>query len=106
MLRASGQAQSREAEIMHFLHERVFEPILSSPTASERLKQGVRLTITRMSQRTAAGMVHYFWSAVVGTERSTSFATQMRREGFDRFEEVIEEFRSRFDKPRIIRPAR
>jgi hypothetical protein len=59
-----------------------------------------------MSQLDAAGMIHYFWSAVVGTERSTSFAAQMRREGFERFEEAIEEFRERFDKPSLIRPAR
>jgi len=91
---------------MDFLHDRVFQPVLTSPIASERLKQGVRLTITRMSQLDAAGMIHYFWSAVVGTERSTSFAAQMRREGFERFEEAIEEFRERFDKPSLIRPAR
>jgi hypothetical protein len=59
-----------------------------------------------MSQRDAAGMIHYFWSAVVGTERSKGFAAQMRREGFDRFEEAIEEFRACFDKPRLIKPQR
>lgn len=91
---------------MDFLQDRVFQPILTSPTASERLKQGCRLTIVRMEQRDAAAMVHYFWSAVVGTEKSTSFAAQMRREGFNRFEEAIEEFRARFDKPRLIRPSR
>jgi hypothetical protein len=100
------QPRSKESEIMSFLQDRVFGPVLASPSASDRLKQGVRMTITRMSQRDAAGMVHYFWSAVVGTERSTSFAAQMRREGFERFEEAIEEFRSRFDKPRVIKPAR
>jgi hypothetical protein len=99
------QPGSREAEIMDFLQDRVFQPVLTSPTASERLKQGVRLTITRMSQRDAAGMIHYFWSAVVGTERSTSFAAQMRREGFERFEEAIEDFRARFDKPKMIKPT-
>jgi hypothetical protein len=99
------QPGSKEAEIMALLHERVFQPMLSSPTASDRRKQGVRMTVTRMSQRDAAGMIHYFWSAVVGTVRSTSFAAQMRREGFGRFEEAIEEFRLRFDKPRVIKPA-
>ena len=95
-----------EQAIMDFLDSRVFVPILTSPTASERLKQGCRLTITRLKQRDAAGMIHYFWSAVVGTERSTSFAAQMRREGFDRFEEVIVEFRARFEKPKTIRTSR
>jgi len=60
-------------------------------------KKGVRLTITRMQQRDAAGMVHYYWSAIIGTERSTEFARMMREEGFMRFEEVIDEFRDRFN---------
>lgn len=97
---------SREREIMDFLQERVFQHVLTSAHASERLKQGCRLTIVRMEQRDSAGMVHYFWSAIVGTERSTSFAALMRREGFERFEETIDEFRARFDKPKVIRPAK
>jgi hypothetical protein len=90
---------------MDFLHERVFDPVLASPKASERLKRGCRLTIVRMSQQDAAGMVHYFWSAVVGTEKSTSFAAQLKKEGFDRFEETIDQFRDRFDKPKVIRTS-
>ena len=87
---------SKEDEIMSFLHENVFDPILNSPAASSRLKQGVRLTITRMRQRDAAGMMSYYWSAILGTDKSTRFAAEMRREGFTRFEETIEEFRDRF----------
>jgi hypothetical protein len=87
---------SKEQEIMHFLHERVFDPVLNSPLASEKLKKGVRMTIVRMEQRDASGMVHYFWSAVTGTEKSIGFARLMREEGFNRFEEAIDEFRDRF----------
>ncbi len=85
-----------EREIMDFLHEHVFAPVLSSPHASKALKQGVRLTMTRLEQRDAKGMIRYFWSAVIGTERSVGFAAQMRAEGFARFEEAIDEFRIRF----------
>ena len=86
----------RKAEVLHYLHEHVFDPILDSPTASEKLKQGVRLTIMRMNERDPAGIVQYYWSAVIGTERSTKFARLMRAEKFTRFEEVLEEFRERF----------
>src|SRR5690606_36622649 len=86
----------KEQEIMDFLHERIFDPILSAPSASTSLKQGVRLTITRMEQRDTAGMVHYYWSAIIGTERSIGFAAKMRQEGFTRFEEALEEFCVRF----------
>jgi hypothetical protein len=94
----------KEQQIMDFLHERVFDPILVSPTASKDLKQGVRLTIVRMVTRNAAGMVDYFWAALKGTERSIGFAARMRREGFDRFEEALEEFRVRFDDQFLRRP--
>jgi hypothetical protein len=87
-----------KAEIMAFLRERVFDPILSSPKASNRLKQGVRYTIMRLNDLDAAGMVRYYWSAVVGTDKSIAFAQDMRDEGYSRFEDrdVLDEFRVRF----------
>lgn len=94
---AIGQLGRKEQEIMTFLQRRIFDPILQSPDASEKLKQGVRYTIMRMEQREAAGMVQYYWSAIIGTDRSIGFAAMMREEGFDRFEEALEDFRIRFD---------
>ena len=88
---------SKEQEIMAFLHEHVFDPILQSTIASAKLKQGVRFTIMRLEERKAAGMVSYFWSAIVGTERSIGFAALMKQEGFDRFEDALERFRIRFN---------
>lgn len=87
----------KEDEIALFPSERVFEPVLNSPTASAELKAGIRLTKNRMSAHNAAGMIQYCWSAVIGTERSIGFAARMKQEGFTRFEEVLEEFRVRFD---------
>ena len=93
---------TEEHRIMSFLHERVFDSILNSPNASETLKRGVRYTIMRMNERDARGMIQYFWSAVVGTDPSIGFARKMRSEGFDRFEEVIDEFRDKFEpRPKV-----
>lgn len=88
---------SKKDEIMQYLHLNVFDPILNSPTASESLKKGVRLTIIRMNERDAKGMLQYYWSAIIGTERSTKFAKMMKDEGFTRFEELLEDFRERFN---------
>ncbi|HKX10213.1 MAG TPA: hypothetical protein VJN67_18590 [Stellaceae bacterium] len=89
---------------MDFLHERIFDPILQSPQASEKLKQGVRLTVMRLEERDAAGMIQYYWSAIVGTERSIGFAALMRKEGFERFEEAIDEFRLHFNGKFLKQP--
>lgn len=88
---------TKESQVMAFLHDHVFDPVLQSSTASEKLKQGIRLTIIRMNQRDARGMVSYYWAAMHGTDRSIPFADLMRAEGFTRFEEVIEDFRVQFD---------
>lgn len=99
-----GQLGRKEQEVLDFLHQRIFDPILQSPVASEKLKQGVRYTTMRMEQRDAAGMIQYYWSAIIGTERSIGFAAQMRQEGFNRFEEALEEFRVRFDDQFLRQP--
>lgn len=88
----------KKAEVLRFLHEQVFDPILTSPNASSSLKSGIRQTIMRMNQRDAKGIVHFYWSAVSGTEQSISFAKKMRDEGFKRFEDIVEDFREQFNE--------
>jgi hypothetical protein len=100
----TGQLGQKEQEIMDFLHQRIFDPIMQSLAASEKLKQGVRYTIMRMEQRDASGMIQYYWSAIIGTEHSISFAALMREEGFDRFEEALETCRVRFDDNFLQQP--
>jgi len=88
---------SKEKQIMDYLMSNVFTPILDSDRASSSLKQGIRLTIMRLNERDAVGMLSYYWSAIIGTERSTKFAKLMKKEDFVRFEELIEEFREKFN---------
>ena len=95
-METSDKEKRKKVEILAFLHEQVFDPILSSSTASKSLKQGVRYTIMRLEERDPGGIVSYYWSAIVGTDRSVEFARQMRGEGFTRFEEIIDMFRDRF----------
>lgn len=97
-MQSQGESgESKEQQILSFLQDRIFNPILDSKKASADLKQGVRLTKMRMQRLDAAGMIRYYWSAIIGTERSVGFAAKMRDEGFTRFEEALEEFRVRFD---------
>jgi hypothetical protein len=96
--RAEVLRMTKEEEIMAFLHERVFDPILKSSEAPESLKHGVRLTIARMWERDAAGMIELYYSAIAGTDRSIAFAAQLREAGFIRFEEVIDDFHKRFNE--------
>lgn len=94
---------TKEEEIIAFLDEKIFNPIKDSPTASKSLKAGSHLTRVRMLSRDAQGMISYYWSAIVGTEKSINFAKKLREENFIRFEEIIDEFRNRFSDEWIKR---
>lgn len=87
---------TKEQELMHFLHERVFDPILDSKDSSPEIKRGINLTIGRMNRLDATKMVQYFWSALA-TDNSIAFSKRMKEQGLTRFEDVLEEFRDKFN---------
>ena len=74
------------------------------PKNKRQPEAGLTIYDHAAEERDAEGMVHYFWSAIVGTPASIGFATRMRNEGVTRFEEVIDEFRVRFDDAFLRRP--
>lgn len=87
---------TKEQEIMAFLHEKVFDPILDSPKAPANIKSGVHLTIARMNRLNAEKMIQYYWSAL-STENAINFSKKMKAEELPRFEDCLEEFRDRFN---------
>ena len=92
---------TKEQEIMNFLHERVFDPVLNSSDAHpdiKEIKAGVERTIVRMKKRDARGMVKFYKTAISGTARSIKFVRLMKDAGFTCFEDVQEEFGSKFNE--------
>lgn len=87
---------NKEQELMEFLHKKVFDPILNDATVSSKIKSGVNLTISRMNRLSAEKMVQYFWSALA-TDNAITFSKHMKDEGVTRFEDVMEEFRDKFN---------
>lgn len=87
---------TKEQELMQYLHNKVFDPILNSTTVSSKIKSGVNLTIARMDRLSSEKMVQYFWSALA-TENAITFSKRMKAEGVTHFEDVMEEFRDKFN---------
>jgi hypothetical protein len=87
---------TKEQELMIFLHDKVFDPILNSKSATRSAKSGVNITIARMNRLSAEKMVQYFWSALA-TDNAIGFSKKLKAEHFTRFEDVLEEFRDRFN---------
>lgn len=87
---------TKEQELMQYLHNKVFDHILDSKKCPAKIKSGVNLTVGRMSRLSAEKMVQYFWSALA-TENAITFSKHLKAEGLTRFEDVMEEFRDKFN---------
>ena len=87
---------TKEQELMLFLHEKVFDPILDIPNTPANIKSGVNLTIGRMNKLSAEKMIQYYWSAL-STDNAISFSKKVKAEKLPRFEDCLEEFRERFN---------
>ena len=87
---------NKEEQVMAFLHDKVFDPILNSKSTSSKAKAGTNLTIARMNKLSAEKMVQYFWTAL-STDNAIAFSKLKKDEGLMRFEDVQVEFRDRFN---------
>lgn len=81
---------------MNFLHERVFDPILASKEAPANIKAGVNLTIGRMNRLPAEKMIQYYKNSLF-KKNSVKFSKLKKSAELPRFEDVLEEFRDRFN---------
>ena len=90
----------KRKEFLDYLEENVWQDAerFGKDTENLSLVRGIRLTRVRMTQLpTAEKMLHFFWSAVQGTDKSINFSDLMKSNGITRFEDVLEEVRVKFN---------
>ena len=90
----------KKREFVTYLEENIWSEAerVGRENNNTTLVKGIRLTRIRITQLpTAEKMVHYFWSAIQGTDKSINFSEIMKEYGLTRFEDVLEEVRTRFN---------
>lgn len=90
----------KKREFVTYLEENIWSEAerVGRENNNMTLVKGIRLTRIRITQLpTAEKMVHYFWSAIQGTDKSINFSEIMKEYGLTRFEDVLEEVRTRFN---------
>lgn len=91
----------KKREVLDYLNEKVFEPAIKFGEENNKpeIVKGVKFTKMRMEKLpNARKVVQYFWSAVIGTDRSIRFSDLMKENNIVRFEDIIEEFRVKFNE--------
>jgi len=85
-----------EQEILTFLRNYVFGPVLSAADAPTSLKLGARFSLMCVGQLPAQSMVRYVRHALAGTGTSIAFGERLRGAGFASLEDVQGAFEQRF----------
>lgn len=88
---------TKEREVLSFLHCNFFDKVLSLENTTEALKKNIQDSIEALHNRSAEGMIRYFWSNIAGEESRRVLAKRLEDEGFLEFDKVIEEFTVRFN---------
>lgn len=91
------EQQKKQKEILDYLDNKIFIPILNNKDLDKKIISGARITKARMSALPVKSIVKYFWSAIVGTKKSLDFSDSLKKSGATRFEDILEDFRIRFD---------
>lgn len=87
-------------EVLSYFNDKIFEPGIrfSKENNIPEIARGIRYTKMRMEQLpNATKVIQYFWSAVIGTEKSIKFAELLKEHNVLRFEDIIEEVRVKFN---------
>ena len=90
--------QERKEEMLEYFNETIFEPAIQYGKEHNipKMSQGARYTRMRFQLLTSDKILHYFWSAIVGTDKSIPFSKLLKDNNVLRFEDLIDDVRDRF----------
>jgi len=88
---------TKEREVLSFLYRNLFNDVLSSGNITNELKKNIQDTVRALNDRSAEGMVRYFWSNIGGEENRRVLAQRLKDEGFLGFDKMIQGFKVRFN---------
>ena len=91
--------EEKKQLVKEYFDENVFNPAIAygKEVHNKSIVSGVNLTRVRMFRLpTAKKMLHFFWSAIAGTDKSIKFSEVMKDAGLTRFEDIFEDVRVRF----------
>ena len=89
---------SKEEQVLSYLYDRIFLDVINSKTASKKAKNIVNKTIMCLKQLPLESMIQYVWNAVYEEDNNGDRANNiLKKEGFTTFQDIIEEFKIKFD---------
>lgn len=87
---------NKKEELLTFLNQQLFDPILQSPYASDELKCDFQHMLTTISNFSVEGILIYFWTTMTNSEMQMIFSHRLEEEVSLDFHLFLNTFNSYF----------
>lgn len=86
----------KKQELLDFLREELFNPVIDSPYTSSQLKYDFSHMLLLLKDFSAEGILLYVWNSLASTEVKMVLANRLMDEGFYNYDEILNTFKEHF----------
>lgn len=86
----------KKQELLDFLQEELFNPVINSPFVSSELKYDFITILDTIKHFSAEGILLYFWNMMANDEVQMIFSNRLMDEGFYNYTELLGTFKNHF----------
>jgi hypothetical protein len=87
---------NKKQELLNFLQEELFYPVILSPYMSEELKYDFATILETIKHFSAEGILLYFWNMMANDEVQMIFSNRLMDEGFYNYSALVDTFKHHF----------
>lgn len=87
---------NKKEELLYFLQNHLFDPVLYSPFTSHELKYDFKSMLKMIQNFSAEGILLYFWTTMANEEVKMIFSHRLHEEGITDYDAILCQFKNRF----------
>lgn len=87
---------NKKQQMLDFLQEYLFAPVIHSPYTSSQLKSDFDHTWETLQSFSEKGILAYVWNILACIEIETVISNRLMDEGFNNFNQIIDTFKHEF----------
>lgn len=93
---------SKKQQLLSYLNQNIFEPIISAPYASSQLKDDCLFMRKMLKDFSAKGILYFVWTTLIDKENEIILNNRLIDEGFDFYNSVMDNFKKKFSYEWLI----
>nr|WP_302598899.1 hypothetical protein [uncultured Cellulosilyticum sp.] len=93
---------NKKQQLLNYLDENLFNPIISAPYASSQLKEDFSHTREVLKDFSAEGILYYIWNSFANKDTEAVISHRLMDEGFSSYNQVLDTFKQEFSYEWLI----